>query len=212
MKITSATFLGSAVGGDQFPPEDLPELAFAGRSNVGKSSLINYLLNRRSLARTSSTPGKTQTINFYEINGAFRFVDLPGYGYAKVSKAEKAKWGSFIELYLRERKKLVEIILLLDVRRKVGEDDIQMLNFIRAMGYQGRVVLTKIDKLNQSQIVRARRDIEDKLGVPKEHIFIISNLKAKGKYPLWESFNKLFQEKGFPINLERQISPEQKNA
>lgn len=204
MKITSATFLGSAVGGDQFPPDTLPEIALAGRSNVGKSSLINYLLNRRNLARTSSTPGKTQTINFYEINGAFRFVDLPGYGYAKVSKTEKAKWAAFIDQYLRERKNLVEILLLLDIRRKVGEDDQQMLHYIRSLGYEGRVVLTKIDKLNQSEILRARREIEAKLGVPKEHIFIISNLKAKGKYPLWECFNRLFEDKGYPVYLERQ--------
>ncbi|HZK09471.1 MAG TPA: ribosome biogenesis GTP-binding protein YihA/YsxC [Clostridia bacterium] len=204
MKITSATFLGSAVGRDQFPPNDMPEFAFAGRSNVGKSSLINYLLNRNKLARTSSTPGKTQTINFYEINGQFRFVDLPGYGYAKVSKTEKAKWAGFIDQYLRERENLMEIFFLLDIRRKIKEEDIQMLEYIRSLGYEGRIILTKIDKLNQSQLVHARWDIEEKLGVPREHTFIISNLKSKGKYPIWECMNGLFDKHGVPIHLDRQ--------
>lgn len=204
MKITSAEFLGSAVGEEGFPPDDLPELALAGRSNVGKSSLINYLLNRRNLARTSSTPGKTQTINFYEINKAFRFVDLPGYGYAKVSKSEKAKWASFIEGYLSQRENLVEIILLLDIRRKLREDDLQMMHFIRAMGFEGKVVLTKIDKLNQSQIVRARRQIAKDLDLPLEDVYLVSNLKLRGKYPIWQSILDLFNKKGYPINLERQ--------
>lgn len=204
MKITSAEFLGSAVGEAQFPPDSLPELALAGRSNVGKSSLINYLLNRRNLARTSSTPGKTQTINFYEINKVFRFVDLPGYGYAKVSKAEKAKWASFIESYLGGRENLMDIILLLDIRRKVGEEDLQMMNYIRSMGFEGRVVLTKIDKLNQSQVIRAKKDIQKQLNLSDEQVFLVSNLKARGKYPIWESINNLFIAKGHPINLERQ--------
>ncbi len=204
MKITSAEFLGSAVGEAQFPPDDLPEIALVGRSNVGKSSLLNYLLNRKSLARTSSTPGKTQTINFYEINGSFRFVDLPGYGYAKVSKAEKAKWASFIERYLSSRQGLIEIMLLVDIRRKLGEEDYQMLEYIRALDFEGRVILTKIDKLNQSQIVRARREVSEALGIPLDRVFIISNLKSKGKYPLWEDINRLFKSKGLDISLERQ--------
>lgn len=204
MKITSAEFLGSAVGEAQFPPDSLPELALAGRSNVGKSSLINYLLNRRNLARTSSTPGKTQTINFYEVNKAFRLVDLPGYGYAKVSKAEKAKWASFIESYLGSRENLVDIILLLDIRRKLGEEDLQMMDYIRSMGFEGRVVLTKIDKLNQSQVIRAKKEIQKQLSLADDKIFMVSNLKSKGKYPIWESIVRLFNEKGYPIDLERQ--------
>lgn len=204
MKITSAEFLGSAVGEAQFPPDNLPEIALAGRSNVGKSSLLNYLLNRKNIARTSSTPGKTQTINFYEVNGSFRFVDLPGYGYAKVSKAQKAKWASFIDLYLRSRQGLFEIFLLVDVRRKLGAEDLQMLDYIHSLGYEGRLVLTKIDKLNQSQLVKVRREIEEQLDIPKEHIFVVSNLKSKGKYPIWENINQLFMDRGLDIFLERQ--------
>lgn len=204
MKISKTEFLGSAVGREQFPPDDLPEIALAGRSNVGKSSLINYLLNRRSLARTSSTPGKTQTVNFYEINGDFRFVDLPGYGYAKVSKAEKAKWAGFIDDYLRNRESLLQIFLLLDIRRKLSEQDIQMLEYIYSFGFEGRVILTKIDKLNQSQIMKSKREIAKGLQIPEEHIFLISNLKAKGKYPLWDYLQGLFDEKGYDVKLERQ--------
>lgn len=204
MKLTKVEFLGSAVGREQFPPDTLPEIALAGRSNVGKSSLINYLLGRRSLARTSSTPGKTQTLNFYEINEAFRFVDLPGYGYAKVSKAEKAKWAGFIDGYLRDRKHLLEIFLLLDIRRKLSEQDFQMMEYIRSFGFEGRVILTKIDKLNQSQIMKAKREIAKELHLPESHLFLVSNLKAKGKYPLWDCINQLFSEKGYDCQLERQ--------
>ncbi len=204
MKISKTDFLGSAVGREQFPPDNLPEIALSGRSNVGKSSLINYLLNRRSLARTSSTPGKTQTINFYEINEAFRLVDLPGYGYAKVSKTEQAKWAGFIDAYLRDRHNLLQIFLLLDIRRKLSEQDIQMYEYIHSFGYDGRVILTKIDKLNQSQIIKAKRDIAKGLHIPEDHVFLISNLKAKGKYPLWDYVDKLFKDKGYEIKLERQ--------
>ena len=204
MKISKSEFLGSAVRREQFPPDNLPEIALAGRSNVGKSSLINYLLHRRSLARTSSTPGKTQTVNFYEINGDFRFVDLPGYGYAKVSKAEKAKWAGFIDDYLRNRESLLQIFLLLDIRRKLSEQDIQMYRYIHSFGFEGRVILTKIDKLNQSQIMKSKREIAKGLRIPEEHIFLISNLKAKGKYPLWDYLQGLFDEKGYEVKLERQ--------
>ena len=133
------------------PENLLPEVAFAGKSNVGKSSLINALMNRKSLARTSSQPGKTQTINFYNINGELYFVDLPGYGYAKVSLEEKEKWGKMIERYLRRSKQLKTIFLLIDIRHEPGANDKQMYRWILNQGYKPVIIATKLDKINRSQ-------------------------------------------------------------
>ena len=134
------------------PENDLPEIAFAGKSNVGKSSLINGLMNRKSLARTSSQPGKTQTINYYNINKELYFVDLPGYGFANVSVEVKAKWGKMIEDYLQKSKMLREVFLLIDIRHKPGANDIQMYEWIVASGYKPVIIATKLDKINRSQI------------------------------------------------------------
>lgn len=204
MKIRSLDFLGSAVRDDQFPPADLPEIALAGRSNVGKSSLLNMLLNRTNFARTSSTPGKTQTINFYEINKQFRFVDLPGYGYAKVSKAKKATWAAFIENYLHVRDNLIDIFLLVDTRHKPSDEDKAMYRYIIQNGFSGTVVMTKTDKLTQSEIAKAKKMIEQELQTFGRPVLVTSASKTKGKYPFWDYLNQLFAQHGLDIVMERQ--------
>ncbi len=149
------------------PENTLPEIAFAGKSNVGKSSLINGLMNRKSLARTSSQPGKTQTINYYNINQELYFVDLPGYGFANVSVEVKAKWGKMIEKYLRESKMLKEVFLLIDIRHKPGANDVQMYEWIVANGYKPIIIATKLDKINRSQIQKQMKLIKETLKVEK---------------------------------------------
>ena len=149
------------------PENTLPEIAFAGKSNVGKSSMINALMNRKSYAKTSSQPGKTQTINFYNINDVFYCVDLPGYGYAKTSEAIRAKWGKMIEKYLRESKMLREVFLLIDIRHKPGANDIQMYEWIVANGYKPIIIATKLDKINRSQVQKQIKLIKETLQVEK---------------------------------------------
>ena len=151
MEFIDAKLLKTAVKYEQYPPADIPEIALVGRSNVGKSSLINCLVNRKNLARTSSTPGKTATINFYDISGKYRLVDLPGYGYAKVSKDEKEKWGGMIENYLGRRENLVQVIQLVDARHNPSTDDIMMFDWIRSYNYEPFVIATKLDKLKKSE-------------------------------------------------------------
>lgn len=146
------------------PKNERPEFAFAGKSNVGKSSLINALMNRKAYARTSSQPGKTQTINFYDINGALYLVDLPGYGYAKVSLAEKEKWGKLIERYLRGSKVLRQVFLLVDIRHEPGANDRQMYDWILHNGYQPVVIATKADKIKRSQLSRQLKLVREGLG------------------------------------------------
>ena len=167
MKIIKSDLHAIAVGPSQYPKDELPEIAFAGRSNVGKSSFINSMINRANLARTSGKPGKTRTINFYIINENFRFVDLPGYGYAQVSKSEREKWGHIIEEYLTERENLREIILIVDIRHEPSEQDLMMYNWIKSFGYKGFVIATKADKISKSRfqkhvnIIKKKLDIED---------------------------------------------------
>ncbi len=152
MEFIDAKFLTTAVKPEQYPDTFVPEIAFVGRSNVGKSSLINCLTNRNKLARTSSSPGKTATINFYDIAGKYRLVDLPGYGYAKVSKAEQERWTRMIERYLTDRYNLVQVIQLVDARHKPSADDVTMIEWIRQIGYKPIIIATKLDKLKKSQI------------------------------------------------------------
>ena len=152
MEFINAELLKTAVKYEQYPPADVPEIALVGRSNVGKSSLINCLVNRKNLARTSSTPGKTATINFYSVAQRYRIVDLPGYGYAKVSKEEKERWGAMIEHYLARRENLVQVIQLVDARHKPSADDKMMFDWIRSYNYEPFVIATKLDKLKKSQV------------------------------------------------------------
>ena len=151
MKIKSSRLDTIAATLNQYPDEELPEIAFAGRSNVGKSSFINSIINRKNLARTSSKPGKTRTVNFYNINEEFRLVDLPGYGYASVSKSEKDNWAKIIETYLNNRKNLHEVILLVDIRHKPTANDIQMYNWILTFGFTGFVIANKLDKISKNK-------------------------------------------------------------
>lgn len=156
----------------KIPQNMMPELAFAGKSNVGKSSLINALMNRKSLARTSAQPGKTQTINFYNINQALYFVDLPGYGYAKVSRQEKEKWGKMIERYLHQSKVLQAVFLLIDIRHDPSANDKLMYDWICANGFQPIIIATKADKINRSQLQKHVKMVRQGLGVDKDTVVI----------------------------------------
>lgn len=205
MKIKKSSFITSAVKKEQYPPEDLPEIAFVGRSNVGKSSIINMLLGRKGLAKTSSTPGKTQLVNFFDIDGLIRYVDLPGYGFAKVSKQQKEGWSKIIDTYLMNRPNLLEVVLLVDLRHSPTADDVQMYEWIRHAGYGGVVVATKSDKLTQSQILKNLKEIRSKLKLENEIILIpTSSENRKGKYDVWDYFNGLFQINELDVLFERQ--------
>jgi GTP-binding protein len=191
MIITSAEFVKSAVKPSQYPPADLPEIAFTGRSNVGKSSLINTLVSRKHLVKTSSTPGRTQLINFFVINGAFSFVDLPGFGYAKVPEAVRKSWGPMIETYLSARKTLKGVVLIMDIRRIPG---IQELNFIEWLQYYripGILVLTKSDKLSKIKQKNQHIAIAEALGVNNEEPIRFSAKSRMGKDDLWDAIAEL---------------------
>jgi GTP-binding protein len=205
MKIKKSEFVTSAVTKDQYPESELPEIAVVGRSNVGKSSLINMLLNRKNLARTSSTPGKTQLINFFDIDGKFTLVDLPGYGYARVSKEQKKTWGTIIETYLKTRKNLLEVILLVDLRHKPTAEDIQMYEWIKNFGFNGIVVGTKHDKIKKSQLQKHVKLIRETLGMEEDAVLAMtSTMNRKGKYEVWDIFNELFEVNGYDVFFERQ--------
>ena len=171
----------------KLPDNLLPEIAFAGKSNVGKSCLINGLLNRKSLARTSASPGKTQTINFYNINQTLYFVDLPGYGYAKVSQEIRNKWGKMIERYLHSSKQLKAVFLLIDIRHEPGENDKVMYDWIVQNGYEPIIIATKLDKIKRSQIAKNIKIIRDSLHVSKEtKIIPFSAVSKQGKEEIWD--------------------------
>ncbi len=176
----------------KLPENLLPEFAFAGKSNVGKSSLINGLMNRKSYARTSSQPGKTQTINFYNINEQLYFVDLPGYGYAKVSMELRAKWGKMIERYLKKSEQLKLIFLLVDIRHEPSENDKDMYDWIVHNGFQPIVIATKLDKINRSQIAKQTKLIKTSLKMPKEGILIPFSAETKqGRDEIWSKIEEL---------------------
>ena len=169
------------------PDNKLPEIAFAGKSNVGKSSLINGLLNRKSLARTSATPGKTQTINFYNVNEEMYLVDLPGYGYAKVSEAEKIKWGQLIERYLHNSKQLKAVFLLIDIRHVPSAYDKMMYNWVVEMGYNPIIIATKLDKIKRSQVQKHVKMIKQGLElVPGSIVIPFSSTTKQGRDEIWE--------------------------
>lgn len=170
------------------PDTEFPEVAFAGKSNVGKSSLINALMNRKSYARTSSQPGKTQTINFYNINDAMYLVDLPGYGYANASPAVKAKWGKMIEKYLRQSANLKQVFLLVDIRHDPSENDKMMYNWIVDNGFRPVIIATKLDKLNRSQIAKHVKAVRAGLGLKEDDILIpFSSQTKQGLDELWNT-------------------------
>lgn len=171
----------------KLPDNAYPEVAFAGKSNVGKSSLINALMNRKSLARTSAQPGKTQTINFYNINDVMYLVDLPGYGYAKVSEAEKEKWGKMIERYLQTSKRLKAVFLLIDIRHDPSANDRQMYEWMVYQGYAPIIIATKLDKIKRSQIQKQVKAIRVGLNVEPGTIIIPFSAETKqGRDEIWE--------------------------
>lgn len=177
----------SAVSSQQYPSHGLPEIALAGRSNVGKSSFLNTMVNRKKLARTSGKPGKTRTLNFFNIEDRFLFVDVPGYGYAKVSKTEQEKWGAMMEEYFSTREKLVLTILLVDLRHKPTEQDQQMYNFLKFYGLPVLVIATKLDKIKPSQVNKHVSQIKQTLDLDADDSLIVfSSVTNEGKTEVWD--------------------------
>jgi len=187
MLIKSAEFVISAVRPQQYPAEELPEFAFAGRSNVGKSSLINTLVSRRKLVQTSSTPGKTRLINFFRVNGALMFVDLPGYGYARVSEEERLKWRPMIEKYLSSRENLKAVVLILDIRRTPNEEDAQLLNWLARREIAAVLVVTKTDKLSKTSQAKQLKIIASALETDPEELVLFSAKSRQGRDVLWRT-------------------------
>ncbi len=191
MIVKSAEFITSAVKPQQYPPGDLPEIAFAGRSNVGKSSLINKLVNRKRLVKTSSTPGRTQLLNFFAINQAFRFVDLPGFGYAKVPAGVRRQWGPMIETYLTRRRCLRGLILIVDIRRIPGQAEVDLLHWLDHHGIAFRIVATKADKLSRNQQVRPARQIAAQLALADEALVLFSAKSGLGRDAVWQHVEEM---------------------
>lgn len=196
MKIIKSELDAVAAKPVQYPPDILPEIAFAGRSNVGKSSLLNLITNRRKLAKVSGSPGKTRTINFYLINDTFRIVDLPGYGYAKVSKSMSENWGDMMETYLQNRQGLMKVVQLVDIRHKPTAQDVQMYNYLRYYGLDGIVVATKADKVSRNEMQKNIALIRKTLELSKEDKVIpVSALKRTGYDVLMDEVEKLLEER-----------------
>lgn len=191
MIITSAQFVTSAAESSQYPPATLPEIAFSGRSNVGKSSLINALLNRKHLVKTSSTPGRTRLINFFEINASFLFVDLPGYGYAKVPASVKQTWRPMIETYLLTRKTLKAVILILDIRRVPGAQEHHFIDWLCHFNIPRMLVITKSDKISKSNRIKNRKSIAESLSVNENEFTLFSAKSRLGKDEVWSGITKL---------------------
>ncbi|WP_138415473.1 ribosome biogenesis GTP-binding protein YihA/YsxC [Aquibacillus sediminis] len=191
MKVTNAEIVISAVSQKQYPNDLLPEIALAGRSNVGKSSFINKMINRKSLARTSSKPGKTQTLNFYKINDVFYFVDVPGYGYAKVSKKEREKWGKMMEEYFIERENLRAAALIVDIRHQPTADDVTMYDFLKHYELPVMVIATKLDKIPKGKRAKHLKQTAQTLELEAEDIIIpFSSETGEGKEEAWRAMTK----------------------
>lgn len=195
MKITSAEFITSAVGPNQYPTDGLPEIALVGRSNVGKSSLLNKMMNRKGLARTSQKPGKTQTLNYFQVNKQLYFVDFPGYGYAKVAKSIKGQWGKMIETYLKQRKELRFIIQLVDIRHAPSKDDIAMYEWCKEIGIPTVVVATKGDKIARGRWLQHTKVIRQHLNMRGDDtILIFSSETGQGRDELWSEIKRRLYE------------------
>ncbi|WP_062104539.1 ribosome biogenesis GTP-binding protein YihA/YsxC [Bacillus niameyensis] len=187
MKVNNAELVISAVKPEQYPSENLPEFALAGRSNVGKSSFINKMINRKSLARTSSKPGKTQTLNFYKIEESLYFVDVPGYGFAKVSKKEREAWGNMIETYFTTRKELCAVLLIVDLRHPPTKDDVLMYDFLKAYQLRCLVVATKADKIPKGKWERHRQIAIQTLDLEQnDDLIVFSSETGEGKDKMWK--------------------------
>ncbi len=191
MKITSAEFITSATKPSQYPTMALPEIAFAGRSNVGKSSLINTLVNRKHLVKTSSTPGRTQLINFFDINQRMGFVDLPGYGYAKVPLSVRKKWGPMIETYLSGRETLRGVVVIMDIRRIPGQEELNLLGWLNHYAIASILVLTKTDKLSKNKQAKQHHLIARALERPKDDFILFSAKTRRGRDTIWNAILSL---------------------
>lgn len=190
MHIHQTTFIKSAVKPADYPPVDLPEIAFAGRSNVGKSSLINVIVERKALVRTSSTPGRTQLINFFQVTGvpfSLNLVDLPGYGYAKVPLDVKRQWGPMMERYLSGRESLKGVVLILDIRRTPSDEDLQMLSWLRSYQRRPIIVLTKCDKVSKNERAKQTAAIAARLEMDKSLLIHFSALSKDGRDTVWQA-------------------------
>jgi GTP-binding protein len=189
--IKSTSFIKGAVYPDQYPASDFPEIAFAGRSNVGKSSLINVLVNRKSLVRTSSTPGRTQCINFFDVNNSMMLVDLPGYGFARVPIAVRKQWGPMMQTYLSSRRPLRGVVLILDIRRIPCAEDKSLLQWLGSYSIPVIPVITKCDKVSKNEKTRQSEIIARSLGLDKSRFAYFSALSKEGKDGLWEKIEEL---------------------
>ncbi len=191
MIIKSAKFVKSAAKSSQYPPAILPEIAFAGRSNVGKSSLINILVNRKHLVKTSSTPGRTQLINFFVINETFSFVDLPGYGYARVPKSVKKNWGPMIETYFSTRETLKGVVFIMDIRRMPDHKELNLIDWFNYFNIYSILILTKADKLSKTKQINQHFSIAKTLSVDKKELILFSAKSRQGKDAVWYAIKKL---------------------
>ena len=194
MHVTTSEFVTSAVKPDQYPAPEYPEVAFAGRSNVGKSSLINKLVNRRRLVKTSSTPGRTQLINFFLVNGGLSLVDLPGYGYARVPAAVKKQWGPMVEAYIANRTSLKAVVLLLDIRRTPRAEEFNLMDWLHHHQIPMILVLTKADKLSKTQQGKQRRVAAEALGVDAADFVLFSAKSGLGTAVLWELIDRVVSQ------------------
>ena len=192
MEVNRVSLAAVGVKEAQYPKDGRPEVAFVGKSNVGKSTLINAMVRRKALARTSSSPGKTRTINFYDVKGPLYIVDVPGYGYAKAPKSEIEKWGAMIEGYLQNRQTLKAIVLLIDIRHAPGENDQLMYQWLRHYGYEILIAATKADKLNRSQVPKQLALIKKTLQLrPEDHLIPFSGVTKAGVAELWEQIERI---------------------
>ena len=189
MEVKKAEFIKSAVKPKDYPPPELPEVAFVGRSNVGKSSLINVIANRKALVRTSSTPGRTQLINFFDINGILTLVDLPGYGYAKAPPELRKQWGPMIETYLAKRENLRAVVLILDIRRIPSDGDLDMLGWLEHYDIPPIIVLTKCDKLSKTERAKQTALISTAIKRDKSMLLPFSALSRDGRDGIWDEIN-----------------------
>lgn len=192
MIIKNSEFVTSAVKSTGYPKSDLPEIAFAGRSNVGKSSFVNKFLNRKNIAKVSKTQGKTKLINFFKVNNEFMIVDLPGYGFANVSKSEQISWGKMIEGYLNKRENLKSVFLLVDVRHEPTNDDIMMFNFIVERGFEPIVIVTKVDKLAKTKVAPRVEEFKEFFGI--DSVYPFSSQTGFGRDELLDLVEEIINE------------------
>jgi GTP-binding protein len=192
MKIISAEFVKSATKPSEYPQGNFPEVAFAGKSNVGKSSLINALVNRKNLAKTSSSPGRTQIINFFLVNGKISLVDLPGYGYSKVSLQVRKNWKPMVESYLQTRKEIRLVVLILDARRGVSPDDLALLDWLDYHKIPSLIVLTKVDKLSQIERARQKRALAENSLLAEKSPAFFSAVTGEGREEVWKMIQEAF--------------------